>query len=520
MRLSEMTHRSQIRDHAFKFEPEFSKSVVEIKAEALGKWIGSTIGSRNLQPRHLGCELEIECLDGADLAELTPIPERFLRGLYSWKYDGSLVNGAELVTDAMTLKRWSAVDLKALCSALKKKGRSYESGRCGFHIHVNRTSLMPHAAESASSLVGYNAEFFKTFSARSDLSFCQISGGNAAERWFNGERYKAVHPTSQTIEFRLWRGTLYWKRLRASILMTDAICSYVNQASRIGSGMIRIASDRRVRAIRRQEIADSMRLYSFLEFIGKRPEYQFLANYLKAKNLWCERPRRSVNRSFNGRAFLGSLRSEPFETQIRQVSALFALASDTVIQIAKQNGLYGASFADFRSTLAGVASPAAYQQLLIGQTAIALLDDTYKGDSEALERHYLTILDYLMNRVARTRSGFDYSAISARLAQTGYPPMSGEKLAAVEALIQLGYGYSNPINVGSSFLAVIESIGNDASLIVTVAKQIAIEEHQRRNAANAIGASPWDGPSGAVTFTASPAVIVNIPPTEPTDSDE
>lgn len=278
--------KTEVKEAHFKFEPFFSRAKFESIAAEAGR-LKNKFDRINLASRYFGCELEVECKEGADVAELLPIPDKFLKGRYIWKYDGSIGYGAELVTDAMTLNRWKEVNLKGLCDALKKKATSYEKGTCGFHIHVNLQSLKPGAIQIAQGLLANNVDFFKRFSKRESFSYCNFGSTQRARTWLDNGRYSALNPTTNTLEFRLWRGTLNHDRLRASLQLTDAVCSYSNQISR-ASCCFGVGRDGwRVQDFRRWEGLPGQGLDGehFEYWFSRRPEYQALTKYLKGQKL-------------------------------------------------------------------------------------------------------------------------------------------------------------------------------------------------------------------------------------------
>lgn len=165
------------------------------------------------------------------------------------KYDGSLDEGIEIVTYPCTLDyhmyelRW-----KELCRVAKSYGfRSHDAGTCGLHIHVGRKQLGTNkttrnvVAARIILLVDRHWESMVTFSrrtasqldnwaARSHIGGTYSAEARAEVRALSGTsdtRYHAVNiENRETIEFRLFRGTLNRDTLVASLQLVNNICEF------------------------------------------------------------------------------------------------------------------------------------------------------------------------------------------------------------------------------------------------------------------------------------------------------
>jgi hypothetical protein len=162
------------------------------------------------------------------------------------KKDSSLENGIEIVFHPFTLQALHKnFPLKSFIDFLKTEGlKGYNSGRCGFHIHVsknhfryngiNKTFLGPESDTHKLKLFFYKCKkYLKIFSKRKDFHYCSFP----EEYPHNGEnqngRYEAVNTATgkETIEFRLFRGTSGFQRIIASIQFVDAISYYIVNTS-------------------------------------------------------------------------------------------------------------------------------------------------------------------------------------------------------------------------------------------------------------------------------------------------
>ena len=197
-------------------------------------------------PRFFGVELEI---DGA--GERDSSAERLLdiangnglEQLYC-KHDGSLDDGFELVTHPMTLEyHQSEMPWRRLLAEAASMGYcSHQANTCGLHIHVNRSSFGAAEAEQDACIarVLYFFEKFWNellqFSRRTQRQLdqwasrygykerpCDIlseskSGGGAG-------RYTCVNLyNADTIEFRMFRGTLKYNTLIATLQLVSRVC--------------------------------------------------------------------------------------------------------------------------------------------------------------------------------------------------------------------------------------------------------------------------------------------------------
>lgn len=193
--------------------------------------------------RYLGVELEI---DGAgesnDHARLIQVAaNRDLPHIYI-KHDGSLDAGLEIVTHPMTLDYhqhempWSDI----LQQALDLGYTSHQAGTCGLHVHVNRSSLGDTHDEQEDTIarILFLVETFWNellrFSRRTQAQMDQWASRYgrkddpkdvlySAKR--RSDRYTCVNLTPyHTIEFRLFRGTLKYNTMIATLQLVEHLC--------------------------------------------------------------------------------------------------------------------------------------------------------------------------------------------------------------------------------------------------------------------------------------------------------
>ncbi|MCI7658812.1 amidoligase family protein [Flintibacter sp.] len=197
-------------------------------------------------PRYFGVELEIDGAgeDDTSAGQIMGIANgNGLENLYC-KHDGSLDDGFEMVTHPMTLEYhmkempWAEI----LQEAIRLGYTSHQANTCGLHVHVNRDAFGESEAEQDSVIARIlyffekNWEELLKFSRRTprQLERWATRYGykdqpkellDHAKKGYHGGRYTSVNLTNtDTIEFRIFRGTLKYNTLIATLQLLDRIC--------------------------------------------------------------------------------------------------------------------------------------------------------------------------------------------------------------------------------------------------------------------------------------------------------
>ena len=194
-------------------------------------------------PRFLGVELEIDGGGESDYnaTQITAIGNRDREHIYI-KHDGSLDEGLEIVTHPMTLAYhkdimpWQEI----LHKARKLDYTSHQAGTCGLHVHVNRSSLGETANEQEDTIarILFLVENFwhelLRFSRRTQKQLDKWAARYGRKddpkavlrsAKSNGDRYTCVNLTPYyTIEFRIFRGTLKYNTLIATLQLVEKLC--------------------------------------------------------------------------------------------------------------------------------------------------------------------------------------------------------------------------------------------------------------------------------------------------------
>lgn len=159
------------------------------------------------------------------------------------KHDGSLDCGMEIVTHPMSLEfhKTEMPWLEIMDAALEMHYLSHKTNTCGLHVHVNRKAFgyTRETQEDAISRVLYFVEHhwneLLKFSRRTENQMSQW----AARYGYKNDpkdildhaknhcdsRYTCVNITNyETVEFRMFRGTLKYNTLIATLELVDKIC--------------------------------------------------------------------------------------------------------------------------------------------------------------------------------------------------------------------------------------------------------------------------------------------------------
>lgn len=197
-------------------------------------------------PRFFGVELELD--EGGEdsdcAAEILGLSNHSgLVRAYA-KHDGSLDDGFEIVTHPMTLPYhlsempWEDVLHKAVALGY----RSHQSGTCGLHVHVSRTAFGSEEEDQESAIarilyfVEKHWEELLKFSRRTARQLERWASRYGyreqpkdilehAKKGYHGGRYTCVNLENHaTIEFRMFRGTLKYNTLIATLQLVNRIC--------------------------------------------------------------------------------------------------------------------------------------------------------------------------------------------------------------------------------------------------------------------------------------------------------
>jgi hypothetical protein len=198
------------------------------------------------------------------------------------KHDGSLSNiGYEICFHPFTLNGFKKFVPAEMFEYLRLNGvRSWDTDNCGIHIHVSKTSLYNQShqyrfaqfinnnSKNNFAVAGRDTHWAKYPSQErpESLKIMKAIKGDASRDY---DRYVAVNLTpKETIEVRIFRGSLKYKRILATIEYVTAVAEYTKDIS-----------------IRQIWEGGAWDWRPFREFVAKNAAtYGNLAGYLKIKN--------------------------------------------------------------------------------------------------------------------------------------------------------------------------------------------------------------------------------------------
>jgi hypothetical protein len=185
-----------------------------------------------------GVELEVESMENS-FSDGMEIVKDSLAELVYFKADGSLDRGYELVTYPFSFNYYSeAIDFSFL-SRLQELGyRSWSAKTCGLHVHISRTGFASsgHVWKFA-QLILSNQYAWSQLAGRTSSRWASFdSETNSVMKVLKGEkfpeRYCAVNLcNSDTIEVRIFRGSLNERRVRSAIESVDCAIQYTKSLS-------------------------------------------------------------------------------------------------------------------------------------------------------------------------------------------------------------------------------------------------------------------------------------------------
>ena len=198
----------------------------------------SVTAVENPGTRYIGCELEMEggdCYRYRNMLCTRLKNEGFDRHVY-FMHDGSLTDGCETATVPIELDyALSEYPFDTIHKVAQKCGmRSHQTDTCGLHIHVNRASIPDFELTMAKVLLTFDKFYDKllTFSRRrqkdrpehwcakpnADIQKSDTPRELRDKLYVARDHYRAVNMLpSNTVEFRLWKGTHNPDTIRATI---------------------------------------------------------------------------------------------------------------------------------------------------------------------------------------------------------------------------------------------------------------------------------------------------------------
>lgn len=254
-------------------------------------------GKSGLRMPAFGTEVEIEVKSGTrhEIAELC-LSKLSEKEIYL-KEDGSLSHGLEIVTHPATLYEHKKINYAGLFKALSKAGaKSHDTETCGLHFHIDKSKMKESHRIRFGAFFAINKEIMQVLARRKADRWAKFKDKNFdnmnAFRHSN-ERYEAVNWTPEnTVEIRIFKGTLKFETFMASMELCQAIYSFTLNDSSFENVALEMPAMWK----------------KFIKFINGKyqaPKFPFLLNYLNAKAgqieavLSCEIQRLNAEKKMN-----------------------------------------------------------------------------------------------------------------------------------------------------------------------------------------------------------------------------
>lgn len=182
---------------------------------------------------YMGFELEVECrngsrTDGVDIMNnLDPNEKRWYL-----KHDGSLNFGFEVVTHPHNLAEYHKLDWSWLDKLNEAGFRSWNTSSCGLHVHIGVQDFKDENHQIRFTKFIYdNERQVKRIAGRTSSYAAFDSKGKVIPKikykHRDPNRYSAVNvQNEQTLEVRVFRGSLRKERVLSAIEFTHAVCEY------------------------------------------------------------------------------------------------------------------------------------------------------------------------------------------------------------------------------------------------------------------------------------------------------
>lgn len=158
------------------------------------------------------------------------------------EHDGSIPRyGFELIADPRTLESHRDFDWESVLKVERDGGlKSHDLGAdaCGLHVHASRDYLSETRWAFVDYLINKARPKFEDIARRRECSWARFKHADdetplakkVGDKYRRYDRYQAVNfKNDNTIEFRLFRGTLNPETLRATLEIVDAVVNWAKK---------------------------------------------------------------------------------------------------------------------------------------------------------------------------------------------------------------------------------------------------------------------------------------------------
>lgn len=183
---------------------------------------------------YFGVELEVQVTQSGSIDNKAAQWAAERNDWFILKEDGSLSRGFEIVTAPSDLRTHRREWKRLLGNKdLVRNLRSYQTNCCGLHVHASR---QPLGKLTVGKIVEFmncreNQDHIYKIASRTSEHYARVDSSLDIKQGFVGtrtdSRYEAVNLRNpDTIEFRIFRGTLSLHHVLADIEFVDAVCRW------------------------------------------------------------------------------------------------------------------------------------------------------------------------------------------------------------------------------------------------------------------------------------------------------
>lgn len=232
----------------------------------------------------MGIELEVQhsAPENSSAQKLVDfLKQEKVENMFYMKHDSSVPNGFEIVSHPFTLAyAHKELKLQKILKWMKEQGfDSEKSGSCGFHIHLSKDFFEELDITKLRAFFKVNAKKLHKLSKRGETGtsyykFEETSIEDILNNVPQSGRYWALNLNSSenTLELRLFRGTLDTKRVIALLQFAEAISWFVKD---VGITSIFIGE--------KDYHKNSWKL--FIDWAKDQRKYETMLNYMKGEKL-------------------------------------------------------------------------------------------------------------------------------------------------------------------------------------------------------------------------------------------
>jgi hypothetical protein len=177
-----------------------------------------------------GIELEVEFRDGGRIEASNEIASMVSDAQFYMKQDGSLESGFEIVSHPHTLKALRESKLEEIMNVCRRHGGESdgEIESCGLHVHIPRAALEFQDLIKMGLLVNNLPDVWLPLSRRSRPNYSEYREKTALDAAESLGRYEAInHTNRQTVELRIWNGSLDYQKVMGSIELTHGLVNWI-----------------------------------------------------------------------------------------------------------------------------------------------------------------------------------------------------------------------------------------------------------------------------------------------------